>query len=113
MNKIEELTDITFKSEVLESEIPAVVDFWAPWCGPCRMVAPVLEATAQKMNGRFKFYKLNTDKNLNTAQEYRIMAIPSLLVFKNGQEVDRIIGFMPQEQLEEKLQNLVAIPQEN
>jgi len=113
MNKIEELTDDTFKSEVLESNIPAVVDFWAPWCGPCRMVAPVLEATAQKMNGRLKFYKLNTDENLNTAQEYGIMAIPSLLVFKNGQEVDRIIGFMPQEQLEEKLQNLVETPQEN
>lgn len=113
MKTIEELTDNTFKSEVLESKIPAVVDFWAPWCGPCRMVAPVLEATAHKMNGSLKFYKLNTDENMKTAQEYGIMAIPSLLVFKNGQEVDRIIGFMPQEKLEEKLQNVVNGSQEN
>jgi thioredoxin 1 len=113
MNKIEELTDDSFESEVLKSNTPVVVDFWAPWCGPCHMVAPVLEAVAQKMNGHIRFLKLNTDKNMKTAQKYGIMAIPSLLVFKNGQEVDRIVGFMPQDKLEEKLQNVIGTPQEN
>ena len=113
MNKIKELTDDSFESEVLKSNIPVVVDFWAPWCGPCRMVAPVLEAVSQKMNGHIRIFKLNTDENMKTAQEYGIMAIPSLLVFKNGQEVERMVGFMPQDKLEEKLQNVVGTPQEN
>jgi thioredoxin 1 len=111
MNNISELTDATFTSEVLESDIPAVVDFWAPWCAPCRMVAPVLEAVAENMNGKMKFFKLNTDENLKTAQGYGIMAIPSLLVFKKGQEVERIIGFLPQDKLEEKLQSVIGSAQ--
>lgn len=113
MNKIKELTDDSFESEVLKSNIPVVVDFWAPWCGPCRMVTPVLEAVSQKMNGHIRIFKLNTDENMKTAQEYGIMAIPSLLVFKNGQEVERMVGFMPQDKLEEKLQNVVGTSQEN
>ena len=87
MSKIDEITSDVFKSEVLESDKPVVVDFWAPWCGPCRMVAPVLEEISQKMNGKIKFVKLNTDENQKTAMDYQIMAIPSLLIFKDGQEV--------------------------
>lgn len=108
MNKIDEITSDIFKSEVLESDKPVVVDFWAPWCGPCRMVAPVLEGISQKMNGKIKFVKLNTDENQKTAMDYQIMAIPSLLIFKDGQEVDRIVGFVPQEQLEADLQKIIS-----
>jgi thioredoxin 1 len=113
MSKIEELTDDSFELKVLKSNVPVLVDFWAPWCGPCRMVTPVVEATAQKMNGHIRFFKLNTDENMKTAQKYGIMASPSLLVFKNGKEVDRIVGFAPQDILEEKLQNVVGASQEN
>lgn len=108
MSKINEITSGVFKNEVLDSDIPVVVDFWAPWCGPCRMVAPVLEEISQKMNGKIKFVKLNTDENQKTAMDYQIMAIPSLLIFKDGQEVDRIVGFVPQEQLETDLQKIIS-----
>jgi len=108
MSKIDEITSDDFKSEVLESDKPVVVDFWAPWCGPCRMVSPVLEEISQKMNGKIKFVKLNTDENQKTATDYQIMAIPSLLIFKDGQEVDRIVGFVPQEQLEIDLNKFIS-----
>jgi thioredoxin 1 len=107
MANIKEVDEKTFKSEVLESDIPVLVDFWAPWCGPCRMVTPILEAVAEKMEENLKIVKMNTDENINTAQNYEIMAIPSLLVFKKGEVVERIVGVQPQPQLEAKLQAII------
>jgi thioredoxin 1 len=110
MITITDVTDSTFESEVLKSELPVLVDFWAPWCGPCMMMGPVIEAVASKLSGQVKFCKLNTDSNIQTAQTYEIMAIPTLLVFKGGAKVDRMIGVQPPDQLEKRLQGFVQAP---
>ncbi len=106
MSNIKEVTDDTFQPEVLESDIPVIIDFWAPWCGPCSLIAPVLESVSQKMNGAIKFVKVNTDENPKTAQDFQIMAIPSLIVLKDGKEVDRFVGYIPEDKLEERLKAL-------
>jgi thioredoxin 1 len=108
MANIKEVNDSTFQAEVLESDIPVLVDFWAPWCGPCQMVAPMLEAVAEKMGDKLKVVKMNTDENMKTAQNYEIMAIPSLLVFKKGEVAERIVGVRPQSQLESQLQKIIS-----
>ncbi len=90
-----DVSDEDFESQVLKSQIPVVVDFWAPWCGPCRMAAPVLEKIAQQYKGRLKVCKLNVDDGRQTAIEYGIMSIPTLNIFKGGEIVDQIIGVTP------------------
>jgi len=97
-----EVTDATFK-ETVQNHPLVVVDCWAPWCGPCQMVAPVIEEMARDYAGRILFGKLNVDENQEVATEYQIMGIPTLLVFKNGKLVDRIVGAMPRQVLEPKI----------
>jgi thioredoxin 1 len=99
MSNVGDVTDVTFEAEVLKSPIPVLVDFWAPWCGPCRAVAPVVDEIANEYKGRLKVLKLNTDENPKTAQSYRISGIPSLMVFKNGQPVEQVVGAVPKSTL--------------
>ncbi len=89
------VTDENFKELVLDSDLPVLVDFWAPWCGPCRMVAPVVDEIAEQYDGQVKVVKVNTDENPNTATQYGIRSIPTLILFKGGQRVDTVVGAVP------------------
>lgn len=98
-----EVTDGNFKNEVLESQLPVVVDFWAVWCGPCKMIAPIIEELANEYDGKMKFGKLDADMNPQVSTQYGIRSIPTLLVFKGGRVVDQIVGAMPKKALIDKL----------
>jgi thioredoxin 2 len=97
------VSDATFESEVLQSKLPVLVDLWAPWCGPCRMIAPAIEAIAQEKAGRLRVAKVNVDENPMTAERLGVQGIPTLVVFKDGQEVDRIVGALPKPALLRRL----------
>jgi thioredoxin 1 len=103
MAKPIEVTDKTFDQLVLEATMPTVVDFWAVWCGPCKMIAPVLEEIAAEYDGKLQITKLDVDHNNQSAIQYGVMSIPTLILFKNGQPVERIVGFMPKTKLLAKL----------
>lgn len=97
------LTDGNFASEVLESDLPVLVDFWAPWCGPCRVMGPVIEGFAKKHEGKVKVGKLNVDENQTTASGHEILSIPTFIVFVNGKEAKKLVGAVPEKKLEEEL----------
>jgi thioredoxin len=103
MNNVVEGTDLNFENEVLKSVTPVLVDFWAPWCGPCKMVSPIVEEIANDYVGKIKVVKLNTDENQNTSIRYGIRSIPTLGIFKDGKVVDSVIGAVPKQYLEEKI----------
>ena len=108
MAKPQDVTDQTFEQEVIKSERPVLVDFWAPWCGPCRMVAPIVEELAGEYEGKVDFYKLNTDENPKVSMQYQIRSIPTLLVFKSGEPVQQIVGFRPKSDLKKRLDAALA-----
>ena len=108
MAKPKEVTDATFEKEVLKAPHPVLVDFWAPWCGPCRMVAPIVEELAEEYDGKVNFVKLNTDDNPVIASRYGIRSIPTLLVFKGGEPVGQIIGFRLKSDLRRRLDAVIA-----
>lgn len=103
----QEVSIANFESEVLQSNQPVLVDFWAPWCGPCRMMAPVIDELAREYSGRAKVVKVNVDENQSLANRYHIMSIPTLLFFKNGQVVGQVVGYTPKNVLAKKLDSLL------
>lgn len=98
-----EITDVNFKEVVLESEKPVLVDFWATWCGPCRTIAPIIDEISDELTGKAIVGKVNVDDNSETPVEYGIRSIPTLLIFKNGEVVDRVVGAVPKDQIISKL----------
>jgi len=101
-------TDQNFEQEVLQSKIPVVVDFWAPWCGPCRIVSPIIEDLAKEYEGKVKVGKLNVDENNQTASQYNIMSIPSILIFKNGKPVKTMVGAQGKEGYKREIEEVLA-----
>ncbi len=106
MGKVIEVTDRTFREEVLESDVPTEVDFWAPWCGPCKMVSPIYDKLAAEYEN-FKFCKINVDENLDTARQYQVMSIPMQLFFADGENVDGLLGAVPEEVIRSKVQEVL------
>ncbi|MDD3265248.1 MAG: thioredoxin [Dehalococcoidales bacterium] len=104
---VKEITDASFEAEVVKADVPVLVDMWAPWCGPCRMVAPVIDKLSTQYEGKIKFCKMNVDENPNTSSRYQIMSIPTMLLFKQGDVVDTVVGAVPENSLKAKIDKLL------
>jgi thioredoxin 1 len=107
MSKVIEVTDQNFKEEVIRSDIPTEVDFWAPWCGPCKMITPIYDKLSEDYEGKFKFCKINVDENPDTAMKYQIMSIPMQIFFANGQQVDSILGATPEQNIRKVVDSIL------
>jgi thioredoxin 1 len=108
MANLTELDDNNFAQEVLQATVPVLVDFWAPWCGPCRMITPVVEELAKEHAGQLKVVKVNVDDSPNTAAGYGVNSIPTLMIFKNGEVVDRFVGVQPKSRLQTAIEQAMA-----
>ncbi len=104
---VTDISDQNFEEEVLKSTLPVMVDLWAPWCAPCRMIAPIVESLAEKYDNKFKFCRLNVDENPQTASGYRIMSIPTLMFFKDGKVVETVVGAVSEQTLQPKIEGLL------
>jgi thioredoxin 1 len=108
MSQATAVTTTDFQQEVLQASVPVLVDFWAPWCGPCRRIAPELDAVAQELSGKVKIVKVNVDENPDVAEQYGVRGIPNLVIFKGGAVVDQIVGLVPRQTISNALKKHVS-----
>ena len=113
MAKPKEITDSEFEQEVLKADLPVLVDFWAEWCGPCKQISPILEGLAGEYDGKIKFVKMDTEDNFETQEIYGILSLPTLLVFKDGQQIERITGARPKSDFKRSLEKALAWAEES